>query len=303
MLAIILSLLIASAGSIALSRYNSAKHRRLRRYYIAQILSGGTLERYIAQIDTIKSNSARIIAAEAIAYLSSIIYRIDESPLLELSRALELERFLIARASKGSLFARIDSLLLLSQIPTQSIIADDIEQFRDDKNRMVRFLAMMCLINAESNNITHHIAAYKERLTPLEVSYIVETLRRGTITVAYQPLLTSQSHNLNIVGLALVSHFGIESASDMVASLVEQSTSHQVRAMAIDTLTSMHLPIAIPALRHYITTLRRPQRYSLLRHIAAAGYSEQSIKAIVTSDESQYYHSIVNSYKVKIECF
>ncbi len=303
MLAIILSLLIASAGSLSLSRYNSTKHRRLKRYYIAQILSGGTLERYIAQIQSSKSRSAKIIAAQSMAHLSSIIYRIDESPLLELSRALELEKFLVARARKGGTFARIDSLMLLSQIPTEVITYDDIAQFCDDSYRMVRFLAMMCLVNVQSHNFAQYIAAYKEPLSPLEVGYIIEILRRGVITVAYQPLLLSENHNHNIVGLALVSHFGIESAAEMVAELVEQSTSHQVRAQAIDTLTTMHLPIAIPALRHYITTLKRSQRYSLLRHIAAAGYSEYSINAIITRDESQYYHSIVNSYKVKIECF
>ncbi len=303
MLTLFVVLLLASGGYVALWRYRTLRASELSRYFISRMLSGdASYVRYATYVQGARSNRAKLIAAESIAHLSSVIYRIDESPLLEVSRVFGLESFLLERAQRGGL-KRIESLMLLSQIPLEELRIDDVERFRVDKMRIVRFMALMCIVNIEKERIVQHLATYRDEFTPLEICTIIETLRRGTITIAYQPLLASHNCNLNLVGIALVRHFGIETSCDMLASLVEQCPSHRVQTMALDALTAMQQPVAIPALREYIVSLNCSQRYTLLRHIAAAGYSEQALKGIVTTEESRYYCSIVNSYKVNLRCY
>ncbi len=302
-----LMVVLCLASLLVFSLYLAHCARRelqFERYFTDVLLGSDALySRAVAQMGHGRVDAlAKLSAARVVARLGVLIYRIDENTLREFSRAMNLDRYLINRALHTNGSSRIEALRLLSQVPLACSVEQELSPLLENGDREAAFWAMLAIINGDREHVIEYLASYKYIMSVLEVSQVLEMLGRGVVSVAYQPLLIAESMNLNLIGLALVERFGVESASQMVASLAQDSPWSQVRARAVEVLISMQLPIAIDVIARYIYSLRECERYSLLRHLAFAGYSSSSLMGIITSEERRYFLSLVQSYKVKIEC-
>ncbi|MFI3332264.1 MAG: hypothetical protein SNI51_03990 [Rikenellaceae bacterium] len=299
----IISLLFVVAIGVAMQQRGERNCEQLRQHYLRLLLLGrGSGERYLDDLSHLSGSRAKRVAAEVVAHITPVIYRIDEEPLLHLNRTLRLSEYLLieARGARGARRAQI--LSLLSLLPTDTLTKLHIKPFRCDENRMVRFFAMVTMINIDKDNLLHHVASFDSPLTPFELSYLVGLLRQGAIVVAYQPMLGSFSVNLNMLGLAVVRQFGVEDAEEMLCQIVERRESYHLRREALYTLASLQLSLDRFSLVTFVRSMSHDESQRFLRYVATMGYAQSVIDIFVSKYARPYFHSLINSYKIKIEC-
>ncbi len=303
MLALMSILLIGSTLLIFAESRRERDRVMLRQHFLQTILNNGfRYDRQTKHIISFNSRLSKEIASEVIARLTMMIYNIDESPLLQLDRSLHLSGYLLSSAKETRGYRRARYLALLANSPAESISIADVEPFKMDRNRMVRFLVLATKINIDRDNFAHHIASYDEHMTPFELAYIIDRIRQGELKVAYHPLLSSHSHNLNLLGLSIVRLFEIGSAEDLLLEFITKKQSIELRTEALYTLASMRLDISGPEVRLLLRDLNRATRAHFMRYCAREGYCESVINSVATEQERGLFHSISNRYKIKIEC-
>lgn len=300
---IIIGLSLSAVGVILKERH-SRNHLELQRHYIESILlGGGEGERYLEHLSSLSSSDAKRAAAEVIATLGPIIYRLDQDQLVRISHSLHLCEFLLEQAANNRGVEREVAISQLAQIPSINISKQQLLPFQKDKDRMVHFFALLTIINIDKQNVLHHIASYPFHLTPFELSQLLDLLRRGSVGVAYQPMLSSSSQNLNILGLAIIREYGIESAEMQLRELLESSANRFVCQEILYTLASLQLTLCTPSISCFVKSMGQKARERFLRYVASRGYSQRVIDFFTTKAESQRFHALINSYKIKIECY
>lgn len=220
-----------------------------------------------------------------------------------ISQSLHLSDFLVQQACNSRGLKLISNLTLLSKVPIAGSLSAKIAPLLDSKDRMVRFLALLTSINAEKDQTLHHIAKYPTTLTTFEISQLLSMLRQGSIAVAYQPMLWSESLNLNLLAMAVIKHFSIESAEQELRQIVDSHKEYHLRREALYTLASMQLTLYTVPIAQFVKRMPRLERQQLLRYVANEGYSQSVVNLFGSQHERQQLHSLINSYKIKIECF
>ncbi len=301
---LIATILILSVSLLAVSLHREGRLRQLRQHYLQSILTpGDPSERYLDSISGLSSQCAKTAATEVITTLSGIIHKLECEQLTNISDSLHLTDYLLEKARKGRAGSRAQALAQLSLIPNDKITKEQIKPFLEDKNRMVRFFALLATINIDKNNLLHHIASYSWPLTQFEVSQLLNFMRRISPAIAYSPLLESQSYNLNLLGLATVREFGIESAELQLREMVESGHLDSLRCEALYTLAGLHCSISSYSIRNFLKQLSPLKRQRFLRFAASEGYSQRVIDLLADQGESGELHSLISSYKVKIGCY
>ncbi len=301
----IIVLLSLSAAGVTLSERLSRNKHELQRHYLQSIIEGGEEgERYLDELSRLSSDSTKQVAAEVIAALTPIIYRLDQDQLIRISYSLHLAEYLLERAHKSRGEQRAEAMSLLSQLPVRHITEQQLSSFERDKDRMVRFFTLLTKININKGEFLRYVASYPSPLTPFEISGLLSLFRHSRVAVAYQPLLDTNNQNLNMLGLAVVREFGIESAEGALRHLVEKEEIHnKVRHEALYTLATLEQPLCSASIGSYVRCMPFWERQRFLRFITSMGYSQGVIDFFVSHSERQYFHSLIASYKVKIECY
>ncbi|MFI3285767.1 MAG: hypothetical protein R3Y08_03855 [Rikenellaceae bacterium] len=295
--------LLAAAVSSVIHERRANNRKELRSHYLRMILMGeGAGERYLEDLSLLGGRQSKRVAVEVATALAPYIYRLDEEPLLHLNRMLHLSDFLLTEASSTRGKKRAQYLAYLSQLPCENVRLAQLNPFCCDSNRMVRFFAMVAKINIDKANFLHHVASYTSPLTPFELSHLISLLRQGSLVVAYQPMLNSLSVNLNLLGLALVREFGIESAEEHLFKIIERSENYTLRREALYTLAALERNLCRLPIVSFLRSMSRNESRRFIRFIAVVGYSQKVVDFFVTSHERNYFHSLINSYKIKIEC-
>ncbi len=296
-------LLVISASYAYLTERGRGKREELQRHYLQSILLYDThSERYVETIAQLSGARSKRIAAEVIASLTPIIYRVEQNQLIRLADSLNLVDFLLKRATTHEGTERAESLATLSLIPTNHLTAQQLEPFEADADRRVRFFALRARINIDRGNAMRHVAAYDSPLTPLELSLLLSLLRQGAVAVAYEPMLNSSSVNLNQLGMAVVREFGVESAEPQLRKMLGQEQERVVRTEALHTLAALHLTLNTPTICSLLHTLTHAERGRFLRYAAYEGYSQRVLDHLCTPLERRQLHSLIDSYKVKLSC-
>ncbi len=297
----ILILLSFSALYVVLRSRRAESYAALQRHYIESILLDSSEgERYIDSLSLLSGRRAKCAAAEVIASLSSVVYRLDSGRLVQISNSLHLPQFLLFRAAHSRGSERALCVALLSQIPSSELSLKELEPFAHDKDRMVQLFALLASIHLDSANAMHYIASYRQGLTPFELSQLLSLLRQGSITVAYQPMLESENHNLNMLGLAIVREFGIETAHRTIRDMVARGGCDSIRREALYTLAVLRQTLSTPSICGYVGRMGYLERQHFLRFVACEGYSQRVVDSFISPCEHRYFHSLIDSYKVKI---
>ncbi len=303
MLSLVIILLTLAAAGVVVGEWRDARRSKIEDHYLRYLLmSDLRSERYVQQIALLSSTTHKWIASRVIMELTPIIYRVDTLPLASLSSMLSLPDFLIRQASRPSPLRRLWALMLYSKLPLSSSELPRLAPFALDKDRRVRFFALMATINCDSANAVRHIASYPDTMTQFEISQLLATLTQGTLAVAYQPMLRSDSANLKLLGVAIVRHFGMESAERELRNLVAQRGFGEVRLEALYTMASMQLLISTPPIFAFVGSMSALERGRFVRYLASVGYSQRVVDSFAPAADKAHYASVVNSYKSAIRC-
>ncbi len=300
---IAITLAVAAAAIIRQERRNQNRDE-IHHHYLQLLLLGNTQsERYLKEISQLSGSAVRKAAAEVVAELSPIIYKLDYRTIESISHSLRLSEFILSMTRKSRGVERTLYLSILSKIPPSTLDLREIEPYSNSEDRMMRFFALLAKINIDQDNALAHIANYDSPITPFELSQLLSRLRQGAITVAYQPLLSSQSDNLKTLGVAVVQHFGIESAEEQLREMIQSEVEYSIRRDALYALASMQLLLCSPSIKEFTSQMPHLDRRRFLRHIASVGYSQSTIDFFTSHNDRKYFHALINSYKIKIGCF
>lgn len=146
-----------------------------------------------------------------------------------------------------------------------------------------------------------HIADIQRRLSLCEVAHISSSLLANGCPIAYTPLLTSHNHNLQLIGLYLVYHFGFVDAEPLVRRILnanEPSISH----LAMHTLCSISGNMHAQSVTSHFEQLSPPHRKELLRHAVQSCYSHRGISRLFNEEECREFAARISSYKCTIPC-
>lgn len=284
------------------SRDNIRRAEWWRRSYTRAIIESQMGESMLLQSLILQSRQRfqKIIVCRVIARLSHSIYRLDRELLKSISEPLKLESELFRLSSRSRGGRRAQYLALLSYLPLGESARRRAQLFADDRNRMVRFYALMVAVVAAPEAMVQQISGYGERFTSFELSQLVGLVRRGTVVAAIPPLLHSLSENVQLLGLNVVKEFGVTSYRDEIVGLIATSSDEMVKREAFVALCSLHEEFGDVTIRRYIASLDGYQRVEALRYMALEGYSERAIGTLTNTSEQHYFHSLIGLHKVHI---
>ena len=146
-----------------------------------------------------------------------------------------------------------------------------------------------------------HLARESTPLSWYEVAAISQLLRRTGAPIAYTPLLSSQSRNLQLVGIYICDSLSITDAEPHLQRLCKEADKEVARA-ALYTLCTLRGDITTPQVECAVTRLSPNQRASLLRHLVWACYTPRSCSRLLTHEECIRFSQRLNTYKCKIVC-
>lgn len=148
-----------------------------------------------------------------------------------------IEYYLIKRA-KWSLWSskRAYCLALLSRLPIGYRTERCIDAFLSDKSDLVRFYALLAILSIDPDRAVERLATLVGRISRRDVAEILSVVGRGCCPIPYTPLLHSSNYNLVLLGIYLVSRFGITESSEALVHLVSYGR-RELRADALEALT------------------------------------------------------------------
>ncbi|MFI3279293.1 MAG: hypothetical protein SNG49_06610 [Rikenellaceae bacterium] len=298
-------ILLSLSAIVALRQERLQRNKsEIQHHYLQMLLVGNNQsERYIEELSQLSGIKSKQAAAEVIAELSHIIYRLDAQALENITHSLHLTDFLLQQTSRSRGIERTKWLAIFSRVPLSDFDTKELLPYLRSKNRMESFYALMALINADQRNVMHHVAQYPTTMTQFEISQLLSLLRQGSIAVAFQPMLQSKNVNLNLLGVAVVQHFGVESAQGKLREIIASHHNFTLRLESLYALCSMQLMLCSPSIKEFVSRMPRIETRRFLRHIALEGYAQSVINFFTRKSERKYFNSLINSYKIKIECF
>lgn len=244
-----------------------------------------------------ESSGARLVLAETLSRIAASTYGSDTALLHRMAEENGVVNELHRRARRTRGYRRAYYLALLSRIAACD--GDTAARYRSDRNRSVRFYALLTDIACNPSSAVRLLEGHPERFTPFELSEIMSVLRRGMLPIAYEPLIASDRPNLQAVGLTIVRLFGIERAEPHLLRIVDAEEEAPARE-ALYALCSMRRPLFRREVVRLIGRMRPAERRALLRYMALEGYSAKSLELLFRRDEQPYFEAWVASYKRRL---
>lgn len=232
---------------------------------------------------------ARLALAEALAVMNRTWLDGDPALLRSVMRGYDLEELLLRRLRLP--WMRPRALRLLAHLPVSRQTAQRLERMPRPRHREVRFALLRARINASPVQGIDWLRAHRDPLSPLECRELMTMLLRGSLPIAYGPLLMAPEENLRRLGLCLVRHFGIEQAVGRVRALTADAG---VGREALEVLCDLHHPI--PEFASAPLTPR--ERRILLHRAAAEGYALQGLGEGLSREEQQAFKRLAACYTI-----
>ena len=242
----------------------------------------------------------RMRLAEMLSRLISATYGVERTTLQTIVRTYDLERYLLRCARRSRGLRRACCLRLLMDLPIGERTLAEVALYRMDQQREVRFAALLVQLAAQPEQTLRLVAEYDEPMRGAEIAEILHLLRRGTVPIAYQPLLMASNENLNRIGLALVVQFDVEQAEPELLRLVARTGRVGVRVLYV--LAALHCPMQRRVVILRIRRMSPAERRSLLRYMVSQEYTAEQLRSLFGAVESPYSERLVASYKRSLVC-
>ena len=281
---------------------NQTKQIQIRKSYIRQIIKMLFSEECCEVYPIPNTDKLRNALTESLYTTLSHTYGTDSAIIRELTRRYRLDIFLQQRIKWSRDRNRAHSLMLMSVIPSRQASTQLLQHYLDSHNNDIRTAALLATLAADPSKAIATIASLRFELTPLDIARIISLLRRGLLPIAYEPLLCSSNHNLQMLGLYIVRNFGIEIADKHLQNIISSATNPNIVHEAIYTLSSLGRPLGRTKVRERLSTMTPRRRKQLCRHLTHAGYSLSALRSLFTQDETRYSESIIKSYKRDLIC-
>ncbi|MBR4969737.1 MAG: hypothetical protein IKY57_06245 [Alistipes sp.] len=230
------------------------------------------------------------IYGEALYRLSFIVEEceIDHHLLKSIRRATTRQR-------------RVKLLAKLSQLASVSVAAEYSEGYLDEPEQDIRTYATASLIMAHPERAIRYIARLRHNISLHDAAMFAQLMRRAGAPIAYTPLLTSKSRNLQLIGLYLCEHFSIVDAEPLLQQLCE-SEDATIAQTALFALCTIQGDITTPQVKRAVERLLPHQRDALIRHMVYSCYSLRSCANLLGREERLRFAQRLNSYKCQIVC-
>ena len=252
-------------------------------------------------IYALRRNFTAATILNSLIFISEHIHGIATNRLILIVEVCELERELALLLKRA---CRVGALHHISRLVQLAPSASTIEK------------TTISLNNAHSRAQLHtamgQIASYPQRaircltridipLTIYEVAIFAKLLYRVGVPIAYTPMLTSQNHNLQLIGIYLAESF---SAVDAELYLQQLASSHdyEVAHAALYALCAIRGNIASELSSCAIKQLTPLHRAAFLRHAVQSCYSLSSCAQLLTKVERTQFAQRIDSYKCRIVC-
>lgn len=296
--AVILALLgLLAAGELDRRRRRSRDRILRTKYLHVVVLALMSGEKAMPRFPLFRRAGTRRLLVETVAGVVGATYGLDAAPLRRIVAEYGLDEWLLRRVRRSRGYRRARHLALLAQLPADPSVAARAVRYARSRNPYVRFQALLVQLVADPSTALRLMSGYPALFTGCEVAEIMTVLRRGMLPIAYAPLLESADRNLRRVGLEIVRQFGIEEAEDRLLRIVAGDEVPALCDEALYALCSMRRPLTHEAVVRRIAAMEPARRKTLLRYMAAEGYSPGALEALFDRRERPYYESLVLSYK------
>lgn len=256
----------------------------------------------MSRFPMIERRGARDILARALSSVAMSTCPSDAGAVRRMAVANGIESWLLRRIRHSHGFSRARYMSMLAALPVSRTTADVVHRYASARNRHVRFRAMMVRISSDPLSAMRELSLYPHRLTPFEMNELTAMLRRGMLPLAFDPLLTSESENLRMLGMNIVRIFGIAESEYRLLEIIAYDECEEFRDDAIYTLISLHLPVTREDVVERVRTMSRDARRSLYRRLASEGYSVSVLTALADGGDADYVESLAASYKRSLVC-
>lgn len=323
---IIVALLVGAAYGIAIRKTmrhhtNSLCYNILTKQHIKQIVSEYICNHYPqyhtkgihinwddenknhTSRDQIRSESERMAVAKAIYEVMAHTYSTPTDIIQKLAKDYKIEEFLLSKLRWASVTKKIEILNYMSTISISHITIGVISHYLSSQNRHLRIAALIAILAASPTKAISIIANLCFELRPYDISRIILLLRRGILPIAYEPLLTSDNHNLLRLGIAIVRNFEIGIADKHLYNIIARTTNQSIVCETIYTLALLGRPLGRQPIRRQLTIMPDHSRRELCLHLCREGYSLASLQALFSESELLYTKDLINSYKRDLACW
>lgn len=243
------------------------------------------------------SHKQRKILAQALHSVIRHTYGCDEQVIQRIVKRNRIDKHIVKRLRLTPSHRRCS---LLAQYGSLCWAEDDSPLLKRDlrySNTHIRSSHLISSLATHPTQAIQIISALHTKLQPLDIVRIIALIRRGRLSIIFEPLVESTNPNLQMLGLAIARNFGTNIANQQLYNIISNCDSHSTRDEAIYTLIQLKRPLRNRAVKERLSSMSRAKRLKLCRHLAVEGYSIQTIKAIVADDESRYAEHLIASYK------
>ncbi|MBO7221104.1 MAG: hypothetical protein J6V21_08005 [Alistipes sp.] len=240
-----------------------------------------------------------VMILDAVMFISEHIYGNMLNRLALIAEDCKIEKRLLAPVWQQE--NRIDLLLKFSHIAPVAAVAECANWLVDDTSNKSRFCITAALVASRPERAVRHIAMLNFRLSPHEVAWLSQLLRRVGAPIAYTPMLMSENKNLQLIGIELVERFMAVDAEPHLQRLV-QSEDAEVAYVALHALCTLRGDLSTPHLADVVRRLPAHCRESFIRHAVLACYSIRSCSHLLNKAERVRFTQLLNSYKCSIIC-
>lgn len=245
---------------------------------------------------------AKSIIARTLAAVSSSAYGDNYAVLRRITVANGVESWLLRRIGLSRGYVRARYIAMLAALPVSPSAAAFVSRYGGSRNRHIRFGAMMVRVVSDPSSAVRVLSAYPYVFTAFETAEIMAVLRRGLLPLAYDPLLTSKSRNLKMLGINIVRMFGIADAERRLVDIVSSDASGELGREAVCTLGALHLPVMRREIVERVGRMSAGERRSLCRRLVPEGYSCSALAHLAAAEDRHYVETLVASYKRRLVC-
>ena len=243
----------------------------------------------------------RRIVVESVIYVAESVYGEALSRLVCIIEVCEIDYYLLRQLHRARGDRRVQLLRSIARLAEVLPMFDELDLCCNTESRECRFYAMKTLIASHPERSVRHIAQFPSLMTTYEISTITQVMRRVGTTMAYTPMLVSQSRNIQLIGIHLVEQLLIADAEAHLQRLVE-SDDREIAYVALHALCAIRGDISTPQVYRAMRTFAPHHRASVLRHAVCSCYSLQSCANIFNCDERNRFLQLTNSYKCSMLC-
>ena len=286
-------------GSRGAKRFERLLSQRYMRIVMAVVLSNEELRTRFPMIEYrgAKEHLSRVLSTVAVS-----LYGADVVIVGRIAVENGIDEWLLRRVRRTRGFRRAYYLSMLATLPLSVAMVAELGRYAADANPLVRFYALIVRIKSDSSSALRELAEYGTALTDFEMAEIMAILRRGVLPVACEPLLSSESRNLKLLGINIAREFGIEEVEAQLHEIVAFDSDEEVVREAIYALVALHSSFVRGGVVARIRSLAWAERRALCRHLAFEGYSVKALEQLFGGVEGRYAEALVATYKSCIVC-